>query len=100
MTTTRELLYGIVIGLTVLELFLGKPWELWGAVIILVSADPGSHPNKWNVLLAALMALALVLFNFHVFPNEGIAILFGGACALLSIVNRYIHRHDAAPHPL
>jgi hypothetical protein len=88
MTNIRKLMYVIAVLLLVLDLAYLKFWGLWA--IIVVSADPGFHANRWNVVLATVATLSLALARFGVYPDGArIAVASSIACLLVALVNRY-----------
>jgi hypothetical protein len=94
MTNIRKLLYLIAILLVALDMAFLKFLGLWA--IMVVCADPGFHPNRWNVVLAIVTVISLALARFGVFANGSkVAVLSAIACLVVALVNRLHHRQHS-----
>jgi hypothetical protein len=98
MTNIRKLMYVLAGIVVVLDITYLKFWGLWA--IIVVCAEPGFHPNRWNVVLATLATLSLALARFGVVPaGAPIAVVSTIACLLIALVNRYRRPREPGPQP-
>jgi uncharacterized membrane protein len=98
MTNIRKLMYILAGLLFVLDLTYLKFWGLWA--IIVVSAEPGFHPTRWNVVLATLATLSMALARFGVVPaGAPIAVVSTIACLLIALVSRYSRLREPNSQP-